>query len=285
MGKLLNYLSEYTDPSKPGSFSGQSTFINELKKRNKKINVKEIEDFLSNEETYTLHKKIVKKFERNKIIVSGIDDTFQADLIDVSNIKEFNDDYRYILTCIDVFSKYAWAIPIKTKTAKDVLEAFKIIFKDNRIPERLQTDEGNEFLNKILKSYLVSFKRPIKHYILNSEMKAAIVERFNRTLKEKMWRYFTFKRTYRYLDILDDLLTSYNNSFHRTIKTTPVNVNEKNEAEIWKNTYNFNKDEVNTKDIQFKFKIGDLVRLSKSKKFFDKSYTSNWTREIFKIHQ
>ena len=285
MGEILDYLKEYTTPSKPGSFSGQTTFIRELKNRNKNIEIKDVIDFLSNEETYTLHKNSQKKFTRNKIIVSGIDDTFQADLIDVSSIKEFNDDNRFILSCIDVFSKYAWAIPIKSKTAKDVLEAFKEIFKDNRIPERLQTDEGNEFLNKSLKTFLSSFKKPIKHYILNSEMKACIVERFNRTLKEKMWRYFTYKRTYRYIDILQDLLYSYNNSYHRTIKTRPVNVTKENETEIWKNTYHYDRNEVNPTDISFKFKEGDLVRISKSKKFFDKGYTPNWTREIFRIHQ
>ena len=115
------------------------------------------------------------------------------------------------------------------------MNGFKKIFSYNRIPKRIQTDKGNEFLNKNLVNYLKTFKNNIKLYTLNSEMKASVVERFNRTLKEKMWRYFTFKQTYRYLDIIHDLIKSYNNTHHRTIKTTPTNVNKENEKEIWSN--------------------------------------------------
>ena len=273
---------EYTNPSLPGSFAGKSAFVRELKKRHQKVDLGDIEEFLADEETYTLHRPSRKRFRRNQIIVAGKDDTFQADLIDVSNIKSYNDDNKFILTCIDVFSKYAWAIPIQRKSALDVLEAFKLIFKDGRIPNRIQTDEGNEFLNKILKRYFDALK--IKIYFLNSEMKAAIVERFNRTLKEKMWRYFTHKQSFRYIDVLKSLLVSYNNSYHRTIKTTPLSVNEQNEDSIWQTVYGHPKQTADESAVKFKFKVGDLVRISKAKGVFAKGYTANWTREIFKIN-
>jgi len=147
----------------------------------------------------------------------------------------------------------------------------------------MQTDEGNEFMNRTLRAYLEKMK--IKIYILNSELKAAIVERFNRTLKEKMWRYFTHKQSYRYLDVLNDLVSSYNNSYHRTIKTTPAQVNKTNEDSIWKTIYGHEKQEPIEKPINFKLKVGDLVRISKTKMIFDKGYTANWTRELFRIHE
>ena len=114
-------------------------------------------------------------------------------------------------------------------------------------------------------------------------MKAAIVERFNRTLKEKMWRFFTHKKSFRYMEVLKDLLTSYNNSYHRTIKTTPRSVTSQNEDSIWHTMYGHPKLLPDETAVRFKFKIGDLVRISKVKRIFDKGYTANWTREIFKV--
>ena len=274
---------EYTTPALPGSFSGKSAFIRALARRGTKVKRKDVDDYLMNEETYTLHRPNRKKYKRNQVIVSGIDDTFQADLIDVTNISRFNDNNKFLLTCIDVFSKYAWVVPIKKKGAQEVLAAFKTIFADGRIPKRLQTDEGNEFMNRTLRAYLEKHK--IKIYILNSEMKAAVVERFNRTLKEKMWRYFTHKQSYRYLGVLSDLVFSYNNSFHRTIKTSPSQVTKTNEDQIWQTIYGHGKQEPSEKPIKFKFKVGDLVRISKAKTIFEKGYTANWTRELFKIYE
>ena len=128
-----------------------------------------------------MHRPARKRYERNPVIVSGIDDTFQADLIDMSGLKEANDGYTFLLSCIDVFSKFAWVVPIKDKTAKSVKEAFERIFSDERIPKRIQTDEGNEFLNKTLKTLLG--KLGIKLYVVNSEKKASVVERFNNERK------------------------------------------------------------------------------------------------------
>lgn len=138
-------------------------------------------------------------------------------------------------------------------------------------------------MNRALKTYLE--KLGVKIYILNSEMKAAVVERFNRTLKEKMWRFFTHTQNYRYIVVLPDLVFSYNNTYHRTIKTSPSQVSKENEDKIWEITYGHKKDVPLENSVKFKFKVGDLVRISKAKMVFDKGYTANWTREIFKIHE
>jgi hypothetical protein len=273
----------YTDPSFPGSFSGASSFIRSVKEINKKQNPQKIKEWLLEQETYTLHKPKLKKFIRNKVIVAGIDDCWQADLVDVQAISDQNDGNKYILTCIDVFSKYAWAIPLKNKTGKSITEAFSQIFQHNRVPKKLQVDKGSEFYNATFKSLLN--KHDILMYSTKSELKACIVERFNRTLKERMWRYFNEKNTHKYLNVLDQLISSYNNTYHRSIKTKPINVNKENELKIFTTLYGYERNVGDENKIEIKFKVGDKVRISKMKRVFEKGYTPNWTREIFVIHQ
>jgi hypothetical protein len=119
----------------------------------------------------------------------------------------------------------------------------------------------------------------VGHYYVNSELKASVVERFNRTIKEKIYRFFTFKNTYNYISILDDLVLSYNNSFHRSIQTSPNKVNKKNEKKIHRLLYGT----MNSKKPTFKFKKGEQVRISINKSIFEKGYTAKWTEEIFRI--
>jgi hypothetical protein len=136
----------YEDPKNPGAFSGLNSLFLSLREENKNFDKEFLKEWLKDQEVYTLHKPKIKKFERNKIESPGIDNTFQADLIDLTKISPENNRYNFILTVIDVFSKYAWAIPLKDKTALSVLTAFKTIF-EKRSPLKLHTDEGKEFLN------------------------------------------------------------------------------------------------------------------------------------------
>lgn len=271
----------YYNPKNPGAFSGLSSLKNHVKN----INNIDIKNWLQDQDTYTLHRPVRKKFERNKIIVYGIDDTWQADLIDLQNLSKENNGYKYLLSVIDVFSKYAWVIPLKNKTQDSIIHAFTSIFKQRK-PKRLHTDAGSEFIGSSSQKFLK--ENSIQFYILNSEMKASIVERFNRTLKEKMWRYFTKKGKYIYYDILDDLLYAYNHSYHRSIKMRPIDVAKKNQDLVFFNLYGINLEKYdydNTKEIFIKFKKGDLVRISKYKYKFDKGYKPNWTTEIFTINK
>ena len=179
---------------------------------------------------------------------------------------------------IDVFSKVAYAIPLKNKRGSTLVEALKsILNKSQQKPNKLQTDKGSEFLNKTFQAYL---KRKKIHFFVtqNEEVKAAIVERFNRTLKERLWRYFTSKNTLYYLDVLDDLVESYNNTYHTSIKRSPLSVNQKNQQEVWMTLYG---DPIKIK--QPAFKVGDKVRISKTRKIFKKGYLPSWTEEIFTI--
>ena len=211
--------------------------------------------------------------------MKGIDDQWQADLVDMMKWKKQNNDYQYILTIIDCFSKYAWAVPIKTKSGKDIVEAFNNVFKE-RIPKKIQTDAGTEFIGK--KTQALFEKLGIHWFATFNEAKASIVERFNRTLKTKMWRYFSEMGNKIWIKVLEDLMKNYNTSFHRSIKMTPVEGSDKkNENMVYYNLYGM----ANKHSEKPKFKIGDTVRIAKWKHMLHKGYLSNWTEEIFTISQ
>lgn len=189
-----------------------------------------------------------------------------------------NQGYRYILTVIDLFSRFAYALPLKNKTGIEVANTLDELFKQSK-PKYLQTDQGLEFYNshvtKILEKYNVEL------FSIYSEKKAAVVERFNRTLKEKMFRMFTFQGNYKWYDKLQDLVDAYNNTYHRTLKAIPSRVNKANETDVWIKQYSDLKPGKDT----LKLKVGDRVRITKAKTLFDKGYLQNWTDEEFIIKE
>jgi len=264
----------YYDPKHPGAYSGLYSFAKNL---GKKVSKQKLKEWLMEQDSYTLHRPLRKKFPRNKTIVYGIDDTWQADLIDIQKLSSHNKGIKYLLCVIDVFSKFAWVIPLKNKTNQSIIEAFSKIFEERK-PNKIHTDQGQEFLGKECQKFLK--KHGVNFYFLNSEMKASTVERFNRTIKEKMWRYFTKSDEYKYIDILNDLVDNYNNSYHRSIKMKPIDVNAKNEQNVFENLYGSDR---SLNNVSLKFEVGDRVRISKNKWLFEKSYTPNWTNEIFTI--
>ena len=137
-------------------------------------------------------------------VFTGTDDQWQADLVDMSSLARFNKGYKFLLTCIDVFSKFAWVVSLENKTGESLAHGFQTILDTGRSPEKLQTDKGTEFLNRNFQSFLK--EKSIHFFTTNSELKASVVERFNRTLKTRMWKYFTAKNTRVYIDILQDIV-------------------------------------------------------------------------------
>ena len=267
---------KYTDIRNPGSFSGLSGFV----KNNKKFKLENVKKKLLESPTYTLHTPVKHKFSRTKWMSGGIDQIWQADLIDMKKYKYQNRQFEYILTCIDIFSKKAWAIAIKKKTPTETTISFKQIFESGRIPHTIFLDKGNEFKGECKKLFI---KNGIKIISSKTKLKASVVERFNRTLKERIFRIFTHNKNTKYCDKLEDILHSYNNTYHRSIKTTPNLVSEKNEKEIFKTLYGDMNSFSFDNYIKFKFKRGDYVRISNDKNIFDKGYTPNYSKEIYVI--
>jgi transposase InsO family protein len=230
---------------------------------------------LETQDTYTLHKPLTKRFPRRKTFAKGIDDLFQADLADMRNLVSHNDGYAYILTCIDVFSRYAFAVPVKDKRGSTVANAFEKIFA-TRVPNMLQTDRGLEFLNAQVQG--VFRRHNIRHYFsLNDDIKAALIERFNRTLKSRLYRFMTHHRTNRWIDVLSDVVDSYNRSRHRSIGMAPIDVVPENEDELAKRLY------PPKPPLKYRYDAGDRVRIARYKHVFQKGYLPNWTEEVFEI--
>lgn len=269
----------YYNPESPAAFSDVNKLYEAAKRINNHLTRAETEAWLQAQETYTVHKQIRKKFQRNNYHVTNIDDLFQADLIDMHTLCKHNDNVRYLLAVIDVFSKYAWVVPLKSKKAQEVASAFEGIFKkDHRVPVNLQCDKGGEFSGRAMQNMLKKYD--INFYVTkNPDVKAAVVERFNRTLKTKMFKYLTFKNNFRYIDVLQKLVKAYNNTVHRTIKLKPKDVNEKNILMVYNNVYG------NARPIKQKklLSVNDHVRISKYKHALEKGYKGNWSDEVFTI--
>lgn len=224
-----------------------------------------------------LHKPTRRHFKRRTVVLKGINDLWQADLVEMGDYSKENKGYRYLLTVIDAFSKFAWAVPIKNKTAHNVTAAMRSILLQKH-PKNLQTDNGKEFYNTEFQQLMLQYG--INHYSTYSTKKASIVERFNRTLKEWMWKKFSLNGSYKWLNLINDLVKMYNSKFHRTIKMKPCDVGKTEEKHLLNTVYN----KIKTMP-KPKFKVGDRVRISKFKHIFEKGYTPNWTTEIFSIYQ
>lgn len=223
-----------------------------------------------------LHRPARRNFIRRRTIIKGFDDLWQADLAEFTNYAKVNRGNKYILVVIDCYSKFVWTKAIKEKSAQSVGDAFKFILSraNGRIPKNLQTDQGKEFYNTNFNSIMK--KQNINHYSSFTVKKAAIVERVIRTLKEKIYKLFSLNGNYNWINILEKVTNEYNNRIHRTIGMKPKDVNKKTKIDA------FDHLKIVCKQ---KFKVGDLVRISKSKHAFAKGYTPNWTTEIFKIRK
>lgn len=230
-----------------------------------------------------LHKPARKNFYRRNVVLKGINDLYQADLIEMRPHSKINNGYNYILTVINCFTKLADALPIKDKTAFSVTEAMKrIILRDKYRMKLLQTDNGTEYYNKVFNKLMNKYN--IKHYSTNSEIKASIIERFNRTLKNDMYKMFSQKGSYRWYDSLPDLIKQYNNRYHRTIGMKPTSVNANNEDLVLQRIKKNTKPAVDKKKAK-NFYEGDKVRISKYKQVFSKGYIPNWTNEVFTVYR
>lgn len=226
-----------------------------------------------------LHRAARKNFKRRRVILKGLNDLFQADLVEMIPYAKSNKGFRYILVVINAFSKYVWAFPVKRKTGQAVTEAMKKVFSTAaNVPVNLQTDMGKEFYNKDFGDLMK--QKNINHYSSYSNLKSSIVERCNRTLKNIMWKQFSLQGTYKWLDLLPEIVKKYNATKHGTTGFKPKDVTTHNADTILKTVYSHVKTVDNKK---VKFQVGDHVRVSKYREAFTKGYTPNWSNEIFKI--
>ena len=195
-----------------------------------------------------------------------------ADLADMHLISMFNKGFRFLLCVIDIFSKYAWVVPLKDKKGISIVNAFQKILKESdRKPNKIWVDKGSEFYNNSFKKWLKN--NDIEMYSIHNEGKSVVAEIFIRTLKTKIYKYVTSLSKNVYINKLNGIVNEYNNKNHRKIKMKPVDVENNKYIDFSK--------EVNDKDPQLK--VGDHVRISKYRNIFAKGYIPNWSEEVFVI--
>lgn len=290
---MREYENTYYDPSHEAGYAGAQNLlrVNAKGKILSKGEKKRIYDWLSNQDAYTLHRPIKRKFSRLAYDVKNIDDVWECDLMQMTTIKEYNDNYAYLLVVVDCLSKYAWVEPLKDKTGRNVTDAFEKILKraENRRPDTIQSDRGSEFkcapFQALLKKNKIEFR-----YARNPDIKAAIVERLNRTLRERIWRYFTHNNTKKWIDVVQRVVNAYNHSVHSGTKLRPSDVNLYNAADARENLRNraaSNGNGIMAKRQQHgakpKYRVSDYVRISRTKNTFERGYEKNFSEEVFVV--
>ena len=300
-------LKIYTDPKHPASFSGPSK-LKQIVDREGKYNIsrKDINAFLESQDTYTTNRPVRRTFRRGRIITRGIKDQYDIDLIDMGRLSKYNDNVNFLITAIDDFSRVAMVKGLKNKKADTVLEALKQMLSGEKKSRVVRTDFGGEFKNSKVRDYFKA--NNIKHIYVHPPLKAQIVERFNKSLKQMIYRYLHNKNTYRYIDKLSDIVHSYNSRPHRSLGTlSPSQVTKDNEISLWnklsvyskrhtarRNTISASENDNKTKDkpkvkyrtrpaAKFKLNEGDLVRVSFNRRAFERSFQQRFSEEVFRI--
>ncbi len=238
----------------------------------------QVGEWLKTQEVHQLHLKQKRSNALKPVIVKKPDSLFEIDLIDMG---EHSDENRYILTMIDVFSRFAFAEALEDKEAKSVLMAFKKISKDVKIT-RLQSDNGSEFIDQGFKNYLAS--RNIKQFLTvpGKPQTNGVIERFNGTLKSMLQKDITATFDNNWSAKLQTYINNYNNSYHETIKMTPAQA-KVNTGTAFKNVTDTATKHTGRKIIDIK--VGDTVRRKKFKGKLEKHSTVNWTHKTYIVEK
>ena len=271
----------YFDLNSPAAFSGIEKVYREAKKHDKNVKLKDVVRYLQGERTFTLHKPARRRgFQNLQTAPANLNSHWQCDLCDFRKYKAKNDNYQYLLVCIDVLSRKIITAPTKTKSPKDLINAFEIIWKKaNALPNKLYSDSGKEFTAKEMQTYFEN-KDILKYVMYSPHLHAGVVERANRTIKERLFKYMTHNNTERWIDIIDKIVDGINNSINRITGVTPNSVTYKNAQALIEKVY---KDPNKIKYNKAKYKIGQIVRINKEKGDFYKGYLPNYTEELFRI--
>jgi transposase InsO family protein len=268
----------YYTVGKSTAYGSLNTLYSAVKNKYTK---KQVADWLSRQNAHTLHKYKYRKFVRRPTVVNRPNEQLQMDLADMTFISDVNDNMKYILTAIDVFSKYGRVELLKTKKGEEVATAIeRMLEKMEVLPKRIQVDKGGEFINKHVKG-LLKDKGILMFSTNNVEVKASVIERWNRTLKRLIYKHMTANATERYVDSLPKIVETYNSRKHRSIGMPPSESNDANLSKVWHRLYDTTLKE---KKIP-KLAVGDLVRMSDVKASFDKSYLPTWSDEYLKVYK
>ena len=303
--------SIYFNPKHAGGFSSANKLFKAVQREGKyNIKLGQIKRWLSSVDAYTMSRPVVRRMDktrrRNKIQVLKPFELWDADLMDLKSHAKVNDGYAYVLVVIDVFSRFLYTRPLKTKKISEIKVAFEEIIQEaGQSPSRCRTDMGHEFTGKAMEHYFQ--EKNIHHYVTNSEGKASFAERVIQTVKRMMFRYMIHMNKLRWIDVLEHITTNYNNTYHTSINMAPKEVNSENQDQVWANQYlipALKQDQKQTKlclkkevdenkkplqkkkkkkQIVYKFKIGDHVRISFKRGSFERVFSQKFSGEIFRV--
>ena len=176
-----------------------------------------------------LDKPIIRKFKKRKVYSSFRDNLLGVDLADMQSLNKYNKGTKYLLCAIDLFSKYAWLIPVKDKRGASIVNGFQKIISKGRKPNKIWVDQGSEFYNNSFKDFLKI--NNIEMYSTYNEGKSVVAERFIKTLGNKIYKYMTAISKNVYYDAIDNIANTYNNTVRGTIQMTPIDVRDDSYAE------------------------------------------------------
>lgn len=274
---MANLHDIYFDARSSGSLGGVQRLKRAANEAGLEVSTKTVKRFLETQDAYTLFKPMRKNFKRRRVLFRGITDLAQADLGDMTQLAEHN-DYKYFLLVINCFTKMAYITPLRTKKAKEVAEAFGKLYRDGGLQfSNMQTDMGGEFRGEFTR---LLDDLTINQYFAYSDKKAALVERCIRTIKTRLWRWMHQNNTKTWSHIIKSIVYSYNHSLHRSIGMKPVEVTQENEDAVRAKLF---PNDLHIIERQYKYNVGDTVRVSRLKSLVEKGYTATNSYPVYTI--
>ncbi|KAL3084300.1 hypothetical protein niasHS_009788 [Heterodera schachtii] len=271
----------YKDLSSPVAFTSAEPLLREARKTQPKINRADVQNYLATQRTYTLHRQAKRRYRRLPTLAPGLHTEWQADLAIFDRLAKQNRGYKYLLVCIDTLSRQVFVEPVKTKTSTNMIRAFNRIFKRSKyIPWKVLTDQGKEFTARAVQHFFRT--KDVEHFCMltSPQFHAGMAERANRSIKERLYRYFTERNTYKWIDVVQDIVRAINHSPNSSIGMRPADVNFKNAEALRQKLHNAAENVVRR---QPRYRVGDRVRIEKYKHVFQKGYLPRFTNELFKV--
>ncbi|KAL3114280.1 hypothetical protein niasHT_012913 [Heterodera trifolii] len=236
---------------------------------------------LTSQRTYTLHRQAKRRYRRLPTLAPGLHTEWQADLAIFDRLAKQNRGYKYLLVCIDTLSRQVFVEPVKTKTSTNMIRAFNRIFKRSKyIPWKVLTDQGKEFTARAVQHFFRA--KDVEHFCMltSPQFHAGMAERANQSIKERLYRYFTERNTYTWIEVVQDIVRAINHSPNSSIGMRPADVNFKNAEALRQKLHNAAENVVRR---QPRYRVGDRVRIEKYKHVFQKGYLPRFTNELFKV--
>jgi hypothetical protein len=270
----------YFEPNAPASFTAIGNFI----RNNKQFKDKSfVADTLSDLKTYGMFAPVRRKFKRRRVIENFARITEGVDLADMSKYAKVpgNKNTHFLCIFVCIFSKYMSVYPMKSKDTSEMLRVMKLHLNNAKTrPKKLWMDKERSAYSKPVLAYLASIN--VKLYSTGSPIKSAFAESAVRIIKTRIEKWMHYANSRKYIPILSELVTSYNNTVNTKTKFKPVELLNDSEkaSQAWYNQY---KSLIETKSPKPKLKVGDWVRIANNVILFRKGYEQTHSEEIFKI--